>query len=109
MTSDPEDRSLDRRGQQLAAGNATDGGGRRIRQQQYVSQWSRLRRHGPYSGDEKIDAERVVELWLAAGHRPGCFYQPRKAIRWQQGEPHPALSLPFRNLGLGQRGMVSRL
>src|SRR6202011_4715776 len=43
-------------------------------------------RHGPDPGDEQLDAQPVVELGVAVGHRRGALDQARVAARGQHGE-----------------------
>jgi hypothetical protein len=51
--------------------------------------------HGLDAGDEQLDAEPVVELRVAVGHRRGTLHQPRILGGGQHGQLHLAASLPF--------------
>ena len=65
--------------------------------------------HGPDPGDVHLDAQPVVEVGVAVGHRPGRFDQLRVAGRWQHPEVSLALPVQLGALLLGQFRVVADL
>src|SRR6516164_9499147 len=65
--------------------------------------------HGPDPGDEHLDAQPVVEVRVAVGHRRGAFDQVRVPGRGQHRELELAAPVPFRALLVGELGLVAGL
>jgi len=65
--------------------------------------------HGPDSGDEHLDAQLVVEVRVAVGHRRGAFDQVRVAGRGQHRELDLAAPVPFRALLVRELGTIAGL
>src|ERR1700722_5612695 len=64
---------------------------------------------GPDPGDEQLDAEPVVELGVAVGHRRGAPHQVRVAGGGQHGQLDLAAPLEFGAFVVGERGVVAGL
>src|ERR1700733_3486404 len=64
---------------------------------------------GPHPGDEQLDAEPVVELGVAVGHRRGAPDQVRVTGGGQHGQLNLAAPLELGAFVLGQLGVVAGL